>query len=92
MATVPPLVELRKVWKTFDRKPVLRGIAPRSPEVLTPAQARERYGVAPPVEAHLEWRAKQHDRVFGAGEAPSDAGLKESEPILGSLVSRRERS
>ena len=26
MATVPPLVELRKVWKTFDRKPVLRGI------------------------------------------------------------------
>ena len=26
MATVPPPVELRKVWKTFDRKPVLRGI------------------------------------------------------------------
>ncbi len=26
MATVPPLVELRKVWKAFDRKPVLRGI------------------------------------------------------------------
>ena len=26
MATVPPPVELRNVWKTFDRKPVLRGV------------------------------------------------------------------
>ncbi|HJQ06344.1 MAG TPA: oxygenase MpaB family protein [Nocardioides sp.] len=64
-------------------EPVLRGIAPRNPEVLTPAEARERFGYAKPAEAHLEWRAKQHDRVFGAGEAPSDAGLVESEPILG---------
>jgi hypothetical protein len=64
-------------------EPVLRGIAPRNPEVLTPAQARERYGLDKPVEAHLDLRAKQRDRVFGAGEAPSDAGLIESEPILG---------
>ncbi|HWU23397.1 MAG TPA: oxygenase MpaB family protein [Nocardioides sp.] len=64
-------------------EPVLRGVAPRNPEVLTPAAARERYGYDRPAEAHLEWRAKQHDRVFGAGEEPSDAGLVESEQILG---------
>ncbi|GAA3804146.1 oxygenase MpaB family protein [Nocardioides panacisoli] len=66
-------------------EPVLRGIPPRNPEVLTPAEARARYGYDRPVEAHLEWRAQQRDRVFGAGEAPSDAGLHESEPILGRL-------
>ncbi|GAB4002804.1 oxygenase MpaB family protein [Nocardioides ultimimeridianus] len=64
-------------------EPVLRGIPPRHPVVLTPAAARERYGYDRPAEAHLEWRAKQHDRVFGAGEEPSDAGLVESEQILG---------
>jgi uncharacterized protein (DUF2236 family) len=64
--------------------PVLLGIAPRVPETLTPAQARERYGYDKPSEAHLEWRARQLDRVL-AGEAPSDAGLVESEPVLGSM-------
>jgi uncharacterized protein (DUF2236 family) len=72
-------------------EPVLRGIAPLSSEVLTPAQARERYGLDAPAAAHLEWRAKQHDRVFGAGLAPSDAGLIESQSILGS-ISRKARS
>jgi uncharacterized protein (DUF2236 family) len=66
--------------------PILLGVPPRQPETLTPGQARERYGYAPPAEAHLEWRAKQHARVFDAHQAPSDAGLVESEPILGSLV------
>ncbi|GAB3851192.1 oxygenase MpaB family protein [Nocardioides maradonensis] len=64
-------------------EPVLRKVPPRTPEVVTPAEARERFGYAKPAEAHLEWRAQQHARVFGAGEAPSDAGLVESEPILG---------
>lgn len=66
--------------------PVLLGIPPRSPEVLTPAQARERYGYDRPREAHLAWRAKQHARVFGEGAAPSDAGLLESEAVLGRLA------
>jgi hypothetical protein len=66
-------------------EPVLRGIAPLEPEVLTPAEARARYGYDKPAEAHLEWRAKQRERVFGAGRPPSDAGLHESEQILGRL-------
>ena len=64
--------------------PVLLGVPPTSPDVLTPAQARERYGYAKPAEAHLEWRARQYDRML-AGEATSDAGLVESEPLLGSM-------
>ncbi|MFJ9313278.1 oxygenase MpaB family protein [Pimelobacter simplex] len=65
--------------------PVLLGVPPVTPEVLTPEQARERYGYARPAEAHLAWRAKQHEKVFGRGEEPSDAGLVESEPVLGRL-------
>ncbi len=65
--------------------PVFLGVEPTHREVLTPAEARERYGYDKPAEAHLAWRAKQHARVFGAGEEPSDAGLLESEPVLGRL-------
>jgi uncharacterized protein (DUF2236 family) len=73
--------------------PVLHRVPPLRDEVLTPAQARERYGLDAPAQAHLEWRAKQHARVFGAGEAPSDAGLIESQQILGALSApgRRRR-
>ncbi|XBB66604.1 oxygenase MpaB family protein [Nocardioides sp. WV_118_6] len=66
--------------------PVLLGVPPVTPEVLTPQQARERYGYDKPAEAHLAWRAKQRDKVFGRGEAPSDDGLVESEPVLGRLA------
>ncbi|WP_408897379.1 oxygenase MpaB family protein [Nocardioides sp. R1-1] len=66
--------------------PVLLGVPPTSPEVLTPAQARGRYGYDRPAEAHLEWRARQRERVFGRGERPSDEGLVESEPVLGRLA------
>jgi uncharacterized protein (DUF2236 family) len=66
--------------------PILLGITPRHPETVTPAEARARYGYARPAEAHLEWRAKQYARVFEDGQAPSDAGLLESEPILGSMA------
>ncbi|WP_203337931.1 oxygenase MpaB family protein [Nocardioides limicola] len=65
--------------------PVLLGIPPLTAEVITPAEARARYGYDKPAEAHLEWRAKQHAKVFGEGGAPSDAGLRESEAILGPL-------
>ena len=47
------------------------------------AEAQRRYGFDAPAQAHLAWRAKQHERVFGRGEAPSDDGLVESEPVLG---------
>jgi uncharacterized protein (DUF2236 family) len=66
--------------------PVLLRVPPQRPEVLTPAEARDRYGYARPAQAHLDWRAKQHQRVFGEGRAPSDAGLLESQPVLGSLT------
>ncbi|WP_320670606.1 oxygenase MpaB family protein [Patulibacter defluvii] len=66
--------------------PILLGIPPQRPETLTPAEARERYGYDRPAEAHLAWRAKQRERVLEQGQAPSDAGLVESEAILGSMA------
>jgi uncharacterized protein (DUF2236 family) len=38
-------------------EPVLRGVPPQRAETLTPAQARERYGVAAPAEVHARMRA-----------------------------------
>jgi uncharacterized protein (DUF2236 family) len=66
--------------------PILLRVPPSQPAVVTPAQARERYGYARPAEAHLEWRAKQQARVFDQHTAPSDDGLVESEAILGSMA------
>jgi uncharacterized protein (DUF2236 family) len=65
--------------------PVLRRIPARNPVVVTPAQARTTYGYDKPAEAHLQWREKQRKRVFTDGTLPSDQGLIESQPILGSL-------
>jgi uncharacterized protein (DUF2236 family) len=67
-------------------EPILRDIAPTNPEVVTPAEARARYGYDRPRDAHLELRARQAARVFGEGVAPSDEGLIESEPILGAMA------
>ncbi|MEA2301178.1 MAG: hypothetical protein QOE44_1713 [Solirubrobacteraceae bacterium] len=64
--------------------PIFLGIPPRTAETLTPAEARERYGYAPPAEAHREWRERQRARVL-AGQTPSDAGLVESEALLGAM-------
>lgn len=66
--------------------PVLLGVPPATPETVTPEEARRRYGYAKPAEAHLEWRAKQRAKVFENGSAPSDAGIVESEPILGPIA------
>ncbi|MCI3274511.1 oxygenase MpaB family protein [Streptomyces cylindrosporus] len=66
--------------------PVKLGIPPREEETLTPAEARARHGYPRPAEAHLEFRARQAERVFGAGEAPSEQGLVESQEILGPLA------
>lgn len=65
--------------------PIKLGMKPVVAETLTPAQARERYGFELPAIAHQELRARQAARVFGQGVAPSDEGLIESEPILGSM-------
>ncbi len=65
--------------------PVLLGVPPENPEVLTPAQARERYGYDKPRDAHLELRARQHAKVFGEGAKPSEEGIIESEPVLGRI-------
>lgn len=64
---------------------VLRSVPPTNPVTLSPREAQRRYGYDNPRDAHLELRSKQQRRVFGEGEAPSDEGLIESQPILGSV-------
>jgi len=64
---------------------VLRSIPPVNPVTTTPREAQRRFGYAVPAQAHLEFRAKQANRVFGEGRAPSDEPLIESQPILGSI-------
>jgi uncharacterized protein (DUF2236 family) len=66
--------------------PVLLGIPPRRAETLTPSEARERYGYERPAQAHREWRERQKARVFEDGRAASDAGLVESEAVIGPLA------
>jgi uncharacterized protein (DUF2236 family) len=65
--------------------PVLLRIAAERPEILTPTEARERYGYAKPADAHLELRERQAARAL-AGSVPTDDGIRESEPILGSIA------
>ena len=65
--------------------PIFYGVEPTNPVVRTPAEARALYGYDKPAEAHLELRAKQVDKVFAEGVAPSEIGIIESEPILGSI-------
>jgi uncharacterized protein (DUF2236 family) len=45
--------------------PALLGIAPQRPETLTPAQARDRYGVLPPTEEYARFR-----KLVGSAPAP----------------------
>ena len=91
LAHLNPRVELRLLGLLSPSTvpviaPVKLGIPPRKEEVLTPAEARARYGYAKPAEAHLEFRARQAARVFGDGKAPSDQGLIESQEVLGPLA------
>ena len=65
--------------------PIFLGIPPERAEILTPTQARERYGYDKPAEAHLALRAKQRAKAL-AGAKPSDEGIIESEAILGSTA------
>lgn len=65
--------------------PITLGIRPRNEEVLTPAEARARYGYLKPAEAHLDLRARQAARILSDRKAPSEQGLIESQEILGPL-------
>jgi uncharacterized protein (DUF2236 family) len=64
---------------------VLRSVPPQNPVTTTPREAQARYGYARPAQAHLELRDRQKTRVFGEGAAPSDEGIIESQPILGTV-------
>jgi uncharacterized protein (DUF2236 family) len=67
-------------------EPHWRRLEPTHQAVLTPAEARQRYGYDRPREAHLALRASQAQRVFGDHLAPSDEGLVESQAVLGRLA------
>jgi uncharacterized protein (DUF2236 family) len=91
LASLSPRVELFLVGQLSPSTvpvvaPILLGVPPERAEVTTPTAARERFGYEKPSEAHAAWRAKQRARVFEDGAAPSDAGMRESEPILGSMA------
>ncbi len=58
--------------------PVLLGIPPKRAETLTPAEARERYGVLPPAEEYQRFREEIADRMDLRERA-----FGESEPVLG---------
>ena len=64
---------------------VLLAVPPRDPVTTTPREAQRRYGYAAPSQAHFELRDRQALRVFGEGRAPSDEGIVESQPILGTI-------
>lgn len=66
-------------------EPHWRGLQPENPVVLTPEEARHQWGYARPRDAHPDLRARQAERVFGRGIAPSDEGLVESQSVLGRL-------
>jgi hypothetical protein len=65
--------------------PILYDVPPEQPVVRTPAEARELYGYDRPRDAHRDLRERQQAKVFGEGARPSDEGIVESEPILGSI-------
>lgn len=66
-------------------EPYWNGVEPTNPKVWTPAEAREHFGFVRPSEAHLDFRQRQYERVFGEGLTPSDEGLLESQALLGKV-------
>lgn len=68
--------------------PVVLGVKPLSETTMTPREAQAKYGFEVPSEAHPQLRQRQRDRVFGAGELPSDEGLVESEQHIGPMNPR----
>src|SRR4029079_5753600 len=68
--------------------PVILKVKPLSELTMTPREAQAKYGFDIPSEAHPEIRERQRDRVFSAGEKPSDEGLIESEEHIGPMDAR----
>ncbi|CAJ1506395.1 oxygenase MpaB family protein [[Mycobacterium] burgundiense] len=64
---------------------VLRSVPAINPVTTTPRVAQARFGYDNPRAAHQGLRARQQQRVFDAGAAPSDEGIVESQPILGTV-------
>ena len=66
--------------------PVLLGIPPANPVTLTPAEARERYGVLPPREEYARFRA--HVDTLTAAKRAAEVGpqIEESLEILGAVA------
>lgn len=67
---------------------VLQCVPPANPLTTTPRAAQARYGYLNPAQAHHDLREEQRSRVFGEGRPPSDEGIVESEPILGTVGHR----
>ena len=65
--------------------PAIIGIPARNPVTMPPREAQRAYGLDAPADAHRDLRARQHERVFGRGEQPSDEGLVESQRHIGAL-------
>ncbi|HEX6388027.1 MAG TPA: oxygenase MpaB family protein [Solirubrobacteraceae bacterium] len=61
--------------------PVLLGIPPQRLETLTPAQARERYGILPPNEEYARFRKLVEEK-----RAPVGPEIAESQEILGRVA------
>jgi uncharacterized protein (DUF2236 family) len=53
--------------------PVLLGVPPERPETVTPAQARERHGVLPPVQEYARFRALVDARSEQVGPERADS-------------------
>jgi hypothetical protein len=68
--------------------PALLGIPPERPETLTPALARERYGVLPPIDEYARFRALVDAKTAAGADASADVGpeIAESQAILGPVT------
>jgi hypothetical protein len=71
--------------------PALLGLSPRRRETLTPAQARERYGILAPTEEYARFRERVAAKAAG-GDASDDAAVvaaarrEEYEAVLGPVA------
>jgi uncharacterized protein (DUF2236 family) len=68
--------------------PVLLGIEPVRTETTTPAEARERYGVLPPIEAYARFREHVVARTAARQRAGTETGpeIEESLRVLGPVA------
>ena len=83
MRAAPPSPETRYTTTTPIVAPAILDIPATNPITMTPREAQKLYGYDIPSEAHPDLRAKQYERVFEAGDKPSDEGLLESEEHIG---------